>query len=178
MIARSTRPLRAASLFALGLVLVLGGCAGAQSGRYPSLALRDVERISQSDANPTQPPPAAPVPPSAELAGHLAQLRRQAEDAHGNFMAELPRARGLVAAASGAPVASEGWSVGQAALSALGAARNPALTALADLDALYVKSELEVGAVEAIGVQRDTVKALVASEDESLDALARTMPTE
>lgn len=156
----------------------LGACATGDNSRYPSLALRDVERISGTAQPVEAPPAAAPVAPSADLAQRLVQLRQQAEGAHGNFMSSVPRTEQLVAAAAGAAVASENWSVAQAALGGLQAARNPALIALAELDELYVKSEMEVGAIEAIEVARDAVKTLVAAEEQELDRLAGRVASE
>jgi hypothetical protein len=167
MTKRFARPL----LLAL-LASSLGACATGNQDRYPSLAPRDVERISGT-AQPVEAQPApAPVAPSIDLAERLVQLREQAERAHAQFMGTVPHTRQLVATASGAAVASENWSVAQAALGGLEAARNPALIALADLDGLYVKSEMDVGAVEAIETTRDAVKALVALEEQELDGLA------
>lgn len=167
------------AILAVLLSSSLGACATRDNDRYPSLALRDVERI-KGTAEPVAAIPDAPAPvaPSADLTGRLDQLRAQAAAAHAGFSAELPRTEQLVSSASGAQIASESWSVAQAALGGLEAARNPALIALAELDALYVTSEMEVGAVEAIEAARDLVRALVKEEDEALDRLAERLTTQ
>ena len=167
----------AAPLLAAVLALLCTGCANGESSRYPSLAIRDVERVKGS-AQPVTPDPgpAPPLAPSADLAGRLAQLDQQAQTANLAFLGAVSRTEAMVEAAAGSAVASENWSVATAALSQLDALRNPAALALADLDRLYVDSEMELGAVEAISAVRDGVQAQVQAQEATLDRIASRMP--
>lgn len=159
------------------LALLLAGCANGDSSRYPSLSIRDVERIKGS-AEPVAPEvtPPGTAAPSTDLAGRLAQLQQQAATANQAFMGAVPSTENLIDAAAGSAVASENWSVATAALTRLDSLRNQASLALADLDKLYVDSEMEVGAVDAISATRDTVQAEVAGQEAVLDRLSARMP--
>jgi hypothetical protein len=152
------------------IATLLGGCA-ADTTNYPSLAMRPAERISGSaEVVPAPPPPTPPAPPSPELVARLAQLEEQARTAHVRFTERLPQAERLVAAARGAAVASENWSVASIALAELEAARSMAMIALADLDALYAATRIDGGPIDTIAATRDEVIGIVRLED---DALAR-----
>ncbi len=176
MITRPAAPFLPVVL-ALLAVPLLAGCANGDSSRYPSLSIRDVERIKGS-AEPVAPETALPgtAAPSADLAGRLAQLQQQAAAANQAFMGAVPSTESLIDAAAGSAVASENWSVATAALTRLDSLRNQASLALADLDKLYVDSEMEVGAVDAISAARGAVQAQVAGEEAVLDRLSARMP--
>ena len=83
----------------------------------------------------------------------------------------------LSAAARGASVGSEAWSVAQIALASLEVARSEAMIALADLDWLYVTAKIDAaptdgsGDVDAIGAARADVMAMIGEEDATLAAL-------
>ena len=153
------------------LAILLAGCA-ADTTNYPSLARRPAERITGS-AEPVaaDTPPPAPALPSPEVSARLAQLVAEAESAHRDFVAKRGRADELVAAARGAPVASESWAVASIALAELEAARSRAMIALADLDSLYASARVGGGPAEAIGAARQQVIALVGQEDAVLAQL-------
>ncbi|MDP3675895.1 MAG: hypothetical protein Q8R44_12505 [Novosphingobium sp.] len=152
----------------------LAACASTGDGGYPSLAIRPGERVSG-----TADPVPAPAPPRATAAtgSRIAQLRAQALVAHTRFGERRASAANLSAAAQGAAVASEAWSVAQVALASLEAARSEAMIALADLDSLFVDAKNDAvatggsGDVDAIGAARNEVIGWIGEEDATLAAL-------
>jgi hypothetical protein len=163
-------------LACIALAILLTGCA-ADTSNYPSLARRPAERVTGS-AEPAQaePAPAPPALPSPELTARLAQLTAEAESAHRDFLARRDRAGQLVAAARGAAVASESWSIASIALAELEAARSRAMIALADLDSLYAAERVAGGPAAAVGAAREQVIALVSQEDAVLAELRGRLP--
>ncbi|MBS0474798.1 MAG: hypothetical protein JSR28_06575 [Proteobacteria bacterium] len=149
--------------------LLLAACAK-DHGTYPSLARRPVERINGVAPVVTPSPTPAPVA-SPELVGNLDRLVSQARAADAKFRAETPRTRTLIAAASGAAVASESWSVATVALASLESQRSQAMIALADLDGLYAAEGVKMGDTSAIAAARDQVIGLVRDEDAVLNEL-------
>jgi hypothetical protein len=154
-------------LLPLGPALLLGACAA--SGDYPSLAIRDVERVAGSASPATGSAEVIPTlpPPSADLTTRLAGLVDTARQAHARFEAKRAPAERAVAAA-GAP-RSDGWTAGQVALSDLQTARSGALVALAELDQLYVDERAahpeQVSPTAAtIATARDQVDGWVAEQ--------------
>lgn len=164
-------------LTAAAAVLALSACASA-SATYPSLARRDVERVSGS-ALPVPPEPsvpAVPAPPSEELSARLAQLVEQARAAHARFDARRERTARLVAAGAGTSIASEAWAVASVALADLESARSETMVALAELDQLHAADRVsnynaESGDGVAIAASRDRVLGWIGEEDQVLAAL-------
>jgi hypothetical protein len=155
-------------------LVLMAACASAGGGKYPSLATRPGERVSGT----AQPVPApTPPPATAETGSRVARLRAQAQAAHARFGERRASAASLSAAAQGAAIGSEAWSVAQVALASLEAARSEAMIALADLDSLYVAAKIEAvrtegsGDVDAIGAAREDVIAMVGEEDAVLASL-------
>jgi len=145
-------------------------CACAGSTDYPSLAPRDVERVEGSATPTAGNPDAIPVlpPASADLTTRIDGLLAAARKAHANFTAKQSGAERAIAGAGA--VASPGWTTAEIALSDLQAARSGAVTALAELDHLYVDAraanpEQVSPSAAAIGAARDQVDGWVASED-------------
>jgi len=162
---------RSTALFLLAAAsLALTACASAKAG-YPSLARRPIERISGSApvATPTDSP--APAAPSPDALGRLDAALAQAAGADARFHQREARARTLVSAARGAPIAGEAWAVASVAVADLESARSDAMIALADIDALFAKARVEGSDSTAISSGRDRVTALVASEDQVLAEL-------
>ena len=166
--------MRVAILIPLALLALLAACASPGSDRYPSLATRPGERVSGT-AEPVPAP--APPPATAATGSRLAQLRAQALAAHARFGERRGSAASLSAAAQGAAVASEAWSVAQVALASLEATRSEAMIALADLDSLFVDAKNSAvptggsGDVDAIGTTRDEVSGWIGEEDATLATL-------
>ncbi|KHK89683.1 hypothetical protein [Novosphingobium malaysiense] len=169
-----------ARLLTVLLPMVAGACSTA--GNYPSLALRDVERIRGS-AQPVagEAPQPAPEPPplSADLATRLNGLVKMAREADRQFQANRPAAERAVASAGG--IASDSWSTASIALARLETSRSSAMVALADLDGLYVDARTdapleETPSAEAIASARDLVDGWVDAQDEVLSSLAARLP--
>ena len=148
-------PLSAATL------ALLAACAS-PDGAYPSLAVRDVERVSGSMEVEPAPPPPAPAP--ATLAD-LEALAENARQAHQRFLDAAPEARSVTNAAAGAPRGSEAWSRAQVAIANLEAQRSQAMIAMADIDRIYVDAATSAIATESIRDVRSSIDALVAEED-------------
>jgi len=158
---------------ALLLVPLLGACA-TPAEDYPSLAIRDAERVSGT----LQPAPATPyVPPPtpATVLGQLDRLAADAASAHRIFLGEAPAARSTVAAARGAEFGSDGWARASVALAGLESARSRAMIALADLDRLMVDAAVQGGELERIVAVRDTVIAQVDEQNATIEGLARSL---
>ena len=154
------------------IALFLSGCAGTLTG-YPSLAKRAVENAPVGEA------PAAPVPVEADPA-LLAQVDRfaaQAQAGSAAFDKAWPGADRATRAAAGAAVSSESWVAAQLAISALEAARNDSVSALASLDTLYVERSNALaegkagGGVEQIDAARKVALAIVDAQNDRIDAV-------
>ena len=150
---------------------LLAGCAGTARD-YPSLSIRDAERVSGSfvpDAGTAG--QTAPAPAPAGLDARLAQLLADARTAHGDFLTAAPQAERTVTAGAGAAIASDNWAAAQVALADLDSARSRAAISLGDLDLLYADATLAWQERAAITQVRDQVIALVAEEDAILARL-------
>lgn len=169
---------RITPLLALSLAgLALAGCAGDQS-RYPSLAIRDIEKAGDQRVHGTLQPetvaedPSAPPPVPAGLTERLQQLEASARAAHRDFLAIEPTAQRRTNLARGAAAGSENWFAAQLALAELDSARSRVTTALADLDALHVRAELDGAGLATIAAVRNTVEVIAADEDRTVTGLA------
>ena len=158
---------------ALLLVPLLAACATADE-TYPSLAIRDAERVSGT-LEPVAPAPYVPPPTPAAVVDRLDRLAADAASAHRAFLAEAPAARSAIAAAGGAEFGSDGWARASVALAGLEGARSKAMIALADLDRLMVDAAVEGGELERIVAVRDTVIAQVDEQNATIEALARNL---
>jgi hypothetical protein len=156
---------------ALLLLPLLAGCA-TPSEEYPSLALRDAERVTGS-FEPAAPAPYVPPPTPAAVLGRLDQL--DAASAHRDFLAEAPAASRTIEAASGAEFGSDAWAAGSVALAGLESSRSKAMIALADLDRLMVDAGIEGGELVRIVAVRDTVTAQVNEENATIETLASNL---
>jgi hypothetical protein len=148
---------------------LLAGCAGATQADYPSLAIRDVERVAGTLA-----PAAAPAPPPAPASATLneaGELRARASEIHARFLAAAPEARSRVGAARGAEPGAESWARAQVALAGLEAIRSQAMVPMADLDRLHVDAATQGQETVTIAAARDEVAALIAEEDRLIASL-------
>jgi hypothetical protein len=153
------------SLALLSLAVLLTGCAS--PSRYPSLGVRDAERatgtLQPGDAEPYV-PPATP----SETLDRIGQLNAEAQAAHREFFAVVERARASIAAGRDAAEGSDRWSIAQVALADVQASRSRTMIALAELDRLYVDTQLAGGDLARISAARDEVNAMVEAEDASI----------
>lgn len=160
-----------ARALASATLLSLAACASAPGG-YPSLAIRDAERVTGTIAAPE---PYVPPPTPAPVLDRLTQLTGEAASAHAAFLSKAPSARSTVTAARGASAGSENWAQAQVALAGLEAARSQAMVALADLDRLYVDAAVEATELEPIAEAREDVIEMVAAEDAVIAELAAVL---
>lgn len=155
------------------LALALCACAST-SDRYPSLAIRDAERVQGAfEPDTAEAPEVVPSPPSADLLGRLSQLRQAASGAHREFVSAVPAAQRLAAAAGG--IGSDSWASAQVALSSLDGARSKAAVPLGDLDVLFIDATIAADQRQAIGEARDEVLRLIAEEDAVLARLRQRL---
>lgn len=152
--------------------LFLSGCAGTLTG-YPSLAKRAVENAPVGEA------PTASVAAEADPAvqAQVDRLARQAQAGNEAFDKAWPAADRTTRAATGSAVSSEAWVSAQTAISALEAARNDSVSALASLDTLYVQRSNALaegkaeGTVDQVDTARKAALAIVDSQNDRLDAV-------
>ena len=160
---------------ALVPILLVAACAGSDA-TFPSLEPRPVEKLL------TTPPVVTPVMPSddAALDTRVAAILATAEThAHG-FDAALVAARADAARAGAGVVGSEPWFTAQQALTALGAARSPVATALADLDRERIEAAARAVPVDStrLDAAHDRIAAIMATQDRAYEALATTLPNQ
>ncbi|ALJ14977.1 hypothetical protein [Sphingopyxis macrogoltabida] len=163
-------------IFAMPASLSLAACAAAQQTQAPSLAKRPIEgRFDVAPPAIVIPPP-GPLP--SDLAGRLARWEADAASGQQAFAAERDATAALVAAAAGAPVASERWVVAQQAISRLTAARAPLSGALADIDRLYIERTVDeaVDGLPDIYALRDRIAEMESAQDAILQALSAALP--
>ncbi|WP_225204778.1 hypothetical protein [Novosphingobium huizhouense] len=164
----------------LVLAALATSACSADRSRFPSLARRPAERAYGS-AQPVAaavPDATQPLPADASVVARVAALREQARKADARFESRRPGAERAVAAARGAGVGSEAWSVAQIAIADLDSARSEGMVAMADLDRmLVVATQAAVDGphadLDAIAPAHAEVDALMRQELATLDALKR-----
>lgn len=152
------------------LVLPLLTACATPSDEYPSLAIRDAERVTGT-LEPAAPEPYTPPATPPAVIDRLEALAADAANAHRTFLAEVPATRRLVAAARGAEMGSDGWARASVAVAGLEGARSRAMISLADVDRLMVDAAIEGGALERIVAVRDTVTAQVEEQNATIESL-------
>ena len=173
---RATSRMRAPSAL-IATLLVLAGCSGTGGG-YPSLAIRDIERVSGT-AQPVQPETQVPVAPpvSEALDQRIARLTQQARTAHATFQSRAGSAARTVAVGRGSRAPADRWVASQIAVAELQALRSVAMIALADLDTLFTQERLAFSgepspAAQALDRARQQIGAWVEEEDQVIARLA------
>lgn len=150
------------------LPLLLAACAS--PGDFPSLAIRDSERVSGTMEAP--PAPAFTPPPLATATvAELDSLAARVRAAHSRFLAEAGSTRAAVARGAGSPAGTDSWSDAQVALAALWAIRADAMIALADIDRIHVDTHLAGGDVAWTTQVRAESSGLVAEQDRVITEL-------
>lgn len=161
-------PLPAAlSLSILGLSI--GGCA-ADTGHYPSLAPRAVEKVGFEEPATAAPLPAAPDP---ALDARLATTVQARATATAQFDKAATRATSLAQAARGAAPGTDRWLDAQTALAeldSLRAAHGDSVSALEDL----AGERLQAMAPAYPALERELTQAREAAADQTrrIDAIA------
>lgn len=155
-------------------LLVLSACA-ANTVDYPSLSRRPAERVSGT----AQPAPAQTVPapemPDAQATSRIGALVTRAQASDARFASLESDARRAVTLAGNAATDSREWSNATVALASLASARSDTVTALADLDALYVDARLAGRTGAEIDVARSTVRDIAARQDAVLNTLEESL---
>lgn len=155
----------------LALAAPLAACA-AGSADYPSLAIREAERVSGTFDPATAAEPAPPpAQPSADLLQRLSQLRAAAASAHRSFLESVPGARRQVQAARGSGVESNLWAAAQVAVANLDSARSQTAVPLGDLDLMFADAALAFELREPIVDARGEVAEMIAQQDAILAEL-------
>jgi len=162
-------PMREPRLLLAALAIALAGCS-TDPALYPSLSIRDAERVSGT-FEPVEPERYVPPPPGQPVLDELGRLRTDAAQAHQRFLVAAQRARGKLTSARGAQQGSEAWSVAQVLLADVESSRSDAMVALADLDRIYVTAQTDGDELTQIEAARDEVSGLVAEEDRVIDSL-------
>lgn len=161
------------------LAILLGGCSSTGSDGYPSLAIRDVERVEgtfeTAPAKPLDVPPVE-VDLTGGLEARLAALVEQARKAHADFISSQSSAERLAAAASGAAVGSDSWAAAQVALADLDSSRSIAAVALGDLDIIYAATTVQGADTAAVSAARGRVIEMIRAEDSTLERLRGMVP--
>lgn len=146
---------------------LLAGCAGS-GDKYPSLAIRDAER-AQGQFSPVAPDP-EPVRPVVSPAD-LDVLIARASESHAEFVRAEGGARTLVEQALGQSIESNVRQRALVALADLATMRSETALPMADLDLLRAEAATTFAPTAEIDEARQTVQALLADEDGTLDAL-------
>ncbi len=157
-----TNALRLPVLTALA---ALAGCQGA-SDRYPSLAIRDAERVAMTNPDALDIEPPAPVTPlSAEMLSRAKGFGAQVRAAHTRFQRVAESARRPIARARGSAPGSDAWAAGQVARAGLNSARSETAFAFADLEALTIEARTELVELDALNAIHEEAEGLVREED-------------
>ncbi len=148
--------------------LMLSACVGSGE-QYPSLAVRDAERVSGA-FNPAIGTRSAPVTDPALLAG-LPAIEARAQTAYDEFVAAVPGAQRALSAAQGASASSNAWAAAQISLADLDSQRSQTAIALADIDLIYAEASIELAMAFEIAELRAKIDAQVSAQDQILDQL-------
>lgn len=152
--------------------LLIAGCAGSDD-KYPSLAVRDVER-AQGQFSPVASETAAPIRPVAS-AQDLDSLIERALNAHRRFSQAEISAAVIVGMGRDADIGSNRRQEAQLALANLIAIRSDTAVALADLDLLAAKAETTFAPIEEINIARSKVETLIAGQDGTIAGLSEVL---
>lgn len=154
---------RAIVLACLPTTLLLAGCA-TPSTEFPSLAIRDSERVSGTMDVPGT-PVTAPAPLAPATLAQLDALLATVRTSHVAFTAATPATERAVSNAAGSALGSDAWSAAQVAVAGLQSSRSAAIISLAELDRLYVDASTAGDAIERVTAAKAEADRLVAEED-------------
>ena len=175
---RLSKPSAGTALLALGCAF-LSGCA-ANTGRYPSLSIRDAERaVGQfTPAAPDNPPEPAGADgdPARIDSTRVDRALETARIANARFGDSQPGTANLIEAAGAAPGDEDLQSRALVSLAALSSLRSQTARALADLDQLDADAAGSFAARETITDAQMQIAGLVQQQDAVLDLLGAQMP--
>ena len=151
----------------LFIATALAACASAP-GAYPSLAVRDAERLTGT----LQPPaPYVAPPPTPETMADVETLVEQAHDAFESYRGKLDSVRAAALAARGAEVGSEQWARVNLAMAELETERSRTMVPLSEIDQLYVTAATEGGALQNLADAQGLVGEMVDFETAKIDEI-------
>ncbi|MXO60267.1 hypothetical protein GRI89_12035 [Altererythrobacter salegens] len=153
------------------LTAMLAACASPQ-GDYPSLAIRDAERVTgtMEPAQPATEPFVAPTP-SAESIANIESLVEQANSAYESYRGKLDGVRAAVLAARGAEPGTDAWARANVAIADLETERSRTMLPLAEIDRLTVAAAIEGGTLEDYEAAQGLVGEMVDFETAKLDEI-------
>ena len=163
-------PFRITTLAGLA-ALLLTGCA-ASNDRYPSLAVRDAERVTGEFTPAYMDDPAPTYTTDRRRIGDALE---QARTAHGQFTQAQPGVLGLARAASGRGNDSDARAQALSAMAELTTLRGQTVMALSDLDRLEAEAATLYADLSDIREAQVYVAGLVGEQDAALDSVARAM---
>ncbi len=148
--------------------LLLQACSA--SDGYPSLAIRDSERVSVTMAVPDDAgfTPVATPPATIE---NLDLLAANAMAADEQFQAAAGDVESAVNQAAGAAIGSEEWAVAQVEIAGLESLRSDTMLALADIDRIFVNAVVDGAEFDAAEQKRDEIARIVSEQDRVIAAL-------
>ena len=151
--------------------LILSACA-ASDGRYPSLAVRDAERVQGTFE---------PAPPSLPAAGNPVDNRQlsapltRAKEAHALFTARQDEVSALVTASRGLGPEDDRRAQALVGLADLTSLRGQTAVALSDLDQLEAEAATGFARTEDIREVQASILELIAQQDVTLDSLSEKL---
>lgn len=151
--------------------VMLGGCA-ANSDRYPSLAIRDFERVQgtfevEGEAEEFDPP----APADQSSIRRASELVAEARIAHQDFIELAPLASEQLTATTSLGPDDNAWVDSQLTLADLDSKRSKVAILLGNLDLMFADASLSYQELAEIDEARETVRQLVSKEDEILSNL-------
>ena len=154
-----------------GLAAILSGCAGG-SDRFPSLALRDFERVEGSFGAPdSSASELRPAPLGVLQAQEVAQALSEARSRHQRFLELVGPARTNVTAATGTGPEDRRWGLAQVEIAELDSRRAGTAALLADLDRIHAEASLSFAERGRIEQARAEVGTMVAEQSGLLGEL-------
>lgn len=148
-------------------VTFLSACAGADD-RYPSLAVRDAERV-QGSLTPA--PSADNTPPRVVDAGSINTALEQARSAHSEFTKHQGEVGQLVVAARGLSSDDDRRAEALSGMAQLISLHGQTNLALGDLDTLEAQAASDFGETEQIRAAQVSVLRMVATQELMLESL-------
>ncbi|BDI60676.1 hypothetical protein [Qipengyuania nanhaisediminis] len=160
---------RNSTLFAIccPLALALSACAGS-SDKYPSLAIRDAERMAGLERPVAPPSPVAAVVAEEAIEAEVSE----ALGLHQRFTALQPDVSRLVSAANGLGIESNAYARAAAALGELSALRGRTLSVLGGIDRYEAEAATTFAPTAAIESAQARIAGLLREQDAAIDSLS------